>query len=1222
MEDKMDALLSDSPQPDADPACNGCKQIIEEGSVVSFGDHIWHVECFRCAKCKTLVDHDSNLLLLSDGNPICENCSYNCRVCNKKIDDLAIMTGDESYHAECFCCRSCHKRIEDLVFAKTSQGIYCILCHNERMNKIRKTAKHNKTNDSASPSSSPGVQTATGSGNALPKRSTKDKNLPQIPRARPAGNTLRSFDRAQGRTEHGSSTRSSRRESVETDQEEGTTSSNMLKESGSIPLLVQGSPEQSKQATTRNVRDSGFYGTTSAGDQRASVRERRNQQELEVKVPKSIEQLEQAVQNNIAARTTSPLMNAGPYGPVQTRRSQETDQEEGLTRGSQGKRSSLTNLSTRPSQFDSSGEQTDATTSRHAPPVPSRSSERNVVNADVKREELMGNTLISGPLHLSPNPPPLSPLPLRNSSTGSLPGARRNSEIISPGSSTVTLTKDTFLLPKRDAPQTPAVASAASKDRRVSSPTTSGARRHLASKSLESSPLLPGLGSPGMTLESEFASALGFGTSPNGLGLFPQSGGTLAPGSSGLDRSNTLSKFANKVLHRKSMSGGALPKSPARTATRSSITPEASKEAALEAELQAERKKVAELELKLAQQIEAHEVSMEIAARKRSLAALDAQIVQVEAKNDALLQQQYKLADRTVPLSEWRKSVVADVNTSIRHTRDETSAEIEILIQERNELRRENDALTAYKQQQSLEMANLQQKHQDLQEMNEKLLKQIQSNMANNKSSSSSYLPLPQVPQPQTHTQPPSQVRGRNGSEGSLSAIAYSNTAFGVPPSTSETNIFNTGRQQTQQPPSLSRTVSPVMQNLYMPRPPEHADSMDTVATFSSELDSKLYGSASQSGSNLGLGLGSDMTTPSSTPQLERRDSIAEEETAVVEKVVNRVSGEVTELAPKKFKWKKGGLSKKTFRWGGKNGSTSGGPGDLTTAIISQPYDSTVTFPSGMTTSKSSDKLSLNSNRLGSSSNNTGGMFKRTWASHNNLASQLRSGSAQEGEFGNYATQPASNGSLATLATTSSPGSLFGTDLAVRANLEGRPIPGIITACVGFLEARALEHEGLYRKSGGAGAMKSLVEAFEQSSSDVYGTQSPVTVDFDKFDDINAITSVLKQYLRKLPVPLIRFEAYEGFIGTSAIPDPDIRIRAVTDVLKDLPGAHFETIRFLFRHLQKVTSHAGKNLMTARNLAVVLGPTVIWDHSGEKEMHDMQAKNQSIQFLIEQAHRL
>lgn len=37
------------------------------------------------------------------------------------------MTGDESYHADCFTCRQCAGRIEELVFAKTSQGIYCMV---------------------------------------------------------------------------------------------------------------------------------------------------------------------------------------------------------------------------------------------------------------------------------------------------------------------------------------------------------------------------------------------------------------------------------------------------------------------------------------------------------------------------------------------------------------------------------------------------------------------------------------------------------------------------------------------------------------------------------------------------------------------------------------------------------------------------------------------------------------------------------------------------------------------------------------------------------------------------------------------------------------------------------------------------------------------------------------------------------------------------------------
>lgn len=104
---------------------------------------LWHVDCFRCAKCKEKVSADTNLLLLSDGSPVCGNCSYQvgpglqsaderrltaqCFVCKQPITEEAIMTGDESYHAHCFTCRTCKRRIEELVFAKTSQGIYCMV---------------------------------------------------------------------------------------------------------------------------------------------------------------------------------------------------------------------------------------------------------------------------------------------------------------------------------------------------------------------------------------------------------------------------------------------------------------------------------------------------------------------------------------------------------------------------------------------------------------------------------------------------------------------------------------------------------------------------------------------------------------------------------------------------------------------------------------------------------------------------------------------------------------------------------------------------------------------------------------------------------------------------------------------------------------------------------------------------------------------------------------
>ncbi len=129
--------------------CGGCGRLIDEDSVeegvIQFATKLWHVECFRCAKCKNRVSTErDDILLLSDGHPICGECNYSCNICNLPIMEEAIMTGDESYHASCFTCRSCHSKIEELVFAKTSQGIYCMKCHNERVARSRKHAEHKR----------------------------------------------------------------------------------------------------------------------------------------------------------------------------------------------------------------------------------------------------------------------------------------------------------------------------------------------------------------------------------------------------------------------------------------------------------------------------------------------------------------------------------------------------------------------------------------------------------------------------------------------------------------------------------------------------------------------------------------------------------------------------------------------------------------------------------------------------------------------------------------------------------------------------------------------------------------------------------------------------------------------------------------------------------------------------------------------------------------------
>ena len=107
----------------------------------------WHIECFSCNICGTILDDsDANLRLLDDSSLICNDCAYSCNGCNNKIEDLAIITEDKAFCVICFKCRHCKKRIENLKYARTSEGISCMDCHESLMERHWKRLQEKASN--------------------------------------------------------------------------------------------------------------------------------------------------------------------------------------------------------------------------------------------------------------------------------------------------------------------------------------------------------------------------------------------------------------------------------------------------------------------------------------------------------------------------------------------------------------------------------------------------------------------------------------------------------------------------------------------------------------------------------------------------------------------------------------------------------------------------------------------------------------------------------------------------------------------------------------------------------------------------------------------------------------------------------------------------------------------------------------------------------------------
>jgi len=159
-----------------------------------------------------------------------------------------------------------------------------------------------------------------------------------------------------------------------------------------------------------------------------------------------------------------------------------------------------------------------------------------------------------------------------------------------------------------------------------------------------------------------------------------------------------------------------------------------------------------------------------------------------------------------------------------------------------------------------------------------------------------------------------------------------------------------------------------------------------------------------------------------------------------------------------------------------------------------------------------------------------------------------------------------------------------------------------------------MDVEGIYRKSGGNSQVQQVKDWFENPSKD-----------FDLSDpdlDIHAVTSGLKQYFRRLPVPLITYDVYDKLLDTTTISDKDSRIDAMQMALEDLPNVHYDTLQYLMQHLARVVLQEKENLMTPLNIAVVFAPTIMRPESLNRELSDTKMKNEAVTWLVENSERL
>ncbi|KAK4146743.1 uncharacterized protein C8A04DRAFT_9578 [Dichotomopilus funicola] len=1172
----MDDYLDSAMDSDDVFPCKGCGEILEEGKAFELAGNRWHLDCFRCNTCNTLLDSDANLLLLGDGSLICNNCTYSCSACGNKIEDLAILTGDQAFCATCFRCRNCKRKIENLRYARTSHGIFCMNCHESLMARRRKKSKaaaqakqrEKDTSPMITDKSLPALPPNAVPPNTLSDRVTPDSDTPTElsprPRAAYGSNepTSRSASRADRSPERPSESgrdsslapsapasyrhnRSSAVFSTSIDGGEGDGSFFIpvaLDPSPGPALTPQSMSEAYNDSSRRNKERDYFASSKPSGEKRPDSQASTPHIAFQEKPRQPSSDYEPPQQDRptrkLSKRNGNPKASPNAASEkVSTSKITQASEDFRLQEAPKNKRAG----GSRSNSLTSNS--VDATTPVKAPSAPPRNREvlTNTTNVDSPRPS--GTADKASPLRPaqdprrrdddtthaslepvisnrsdvpSPGPPPPPPQSISRKELPRHQLRNGGKQPALPPRPSVPETKlsDTYMQP-RVPPQPPNQA--------PSEPTPSN------NESLEPkvSPKLPRWSAGGeFTLDEDMARILG--TDEGSSSILRRVSNAVRHGrTNSAETVNNSSSSQNRLGHSRSVS----------ETTRGTTSPRWPRTPIAE-DPEGQHDLGSPLSVSAAAQEDPEFLKRQLRTSEQRVAELERQF---NTEKD--------LKSLNKKLVEKRKTVsVLDTQTEIM------IRQIEVLAGYVERAKKTNEPIDA----RDLEESAIKEFVQKLEKVKQNMTVIIE----------------------QLHAERDELVEEKD------QAVADRDRALLEFEQLSSKNaqLADMNNDLTHQ---IQERFKSQINNGELRMPP------NGLGIYG---HSKGVSSASVNLDAASLQTGTTLIGP------DAEDTVLEGPT-----VVNIRKGQV-----KKFNWKKGSskvahnISKGINRAAGafqqqeqaraqqqhhhQQQQLQGMPGDG----IGLPYNMTVAqVDSPVTVGPQVGPGGVN--RVGTENTRQGfGFFSKKQAANTMPRSAT--------------TANLTSSSSSTPAPAEAPSTLFGSELVERADYERRQIPSVVTRCIEEVELRGMDVEGIYRKTGGNSLVNSIREGFDK------------TEDYDISDpslDITAVTSVLKQYFRKLPTPLLTFEVYDRILESNAIQPETERCVHLRKTVNMLPPKHRDCLEFLMFHLARVASREPENLMSPKNLAVVFAPTIMRDHSLEKEMTDMHAKNLAVQFLIE-----
>ncbi|KAK7690455.1 hypothetical protein QCA50_005553 [Cerrena zonata] len=174
-------------------------------------------------------------------------------------------------------------------------------------------------------------------------------------------------------------------------------------------------------------------------------------------------------------------------------------------------------------------------------------------------------------------------------------------------------------------------------------------------------------------------------------------------------------------------------------------------------------------------------------------------------------------------------------------------------------------------------------------------------------------------------------------------------------------------------------------------------------------------------------------------------------------------------------------------------------------------------------------------------------------------------------------------------------------------------IPVVVAKCGLYLKETATEVQGTFRISGSAKRMRDLQAEFEKPPR--YGKNLDWRHEHYTPHDV---ASVFRRFLTQMPEPVIPYDMYHSFRDTLAKKpfNQDEIIATYKRLIRSLPRPNQYLLLYVLDLLHVFSRKSDKNLMDAKNLAVIFRPALLSHPSHELSPKEHQLSQDVLEFLI------